>query len=100
MIGGVLLDLGGVVYVGDAPLAGALEALERLRATGLPLRYITNTTRTPKRAMLAKLHRLGVLIGFWQNAPAKLTPSVAAIRSRFGVTAPALPMCPSTSPRH
>ncbi len=42
-------DLGGVVYVGDAPLAGALEALERLRATGLPLRYITTTTRTPKR---------------------------------------------------
>ncbi len=63
MIEGVLLDLGGVVYVGDAPLAGALEALERLRATGLPLRYITNTTRTPKRTMLAKLHRLGVPAG-------------------------------------
>jgi HAD superfamily hydrolase (TIGR01458 family) len=60
MIEGVLLDLGGVVYVGDAPLPGALEALDRLRATGLPLRYITNTTRTPKRAMLAKLRRLGV----------------------------------------
>jgi HAD superfamily hydrolase (TIGR01458 family) len=63
MIEGVLLDLGGVVYVGDAPLAGALEALERLRATGLALRYITNTTRIPKRAMLAKLHRLGVPAG-------------------------------------
>ncbi len=60
MIEGVLLDLGGVVYVGDGPLPGALEALDRLRAAGLSLRYITNTTRTPKRAMLDKLRRLGV----------------------------------------
>ncbi len=63
MIEGVLLDLGGVVYVGDAPLPGALEALARFRASGLPLRYITNTTRTPKRAMLDKLQRLGVPAG-------------------------------------
>ncbi len=63
MISAVLLDLGGVVYVGDAPLPGALEALRRLRAAGLPLRYITNTTRTPKRAMLDKLRRLGVPAG-------------------------------------
>jgi HAD superfamily hydrolase (TIGR01458 family) len=60
MIKGVLLDLGGVVYVGAAPLAGALQALDRLRGSGLALRYITNTTRIPKRAMLDKLHRLGV----------------------------------------
>ena len=63
MFKGVLLDLGGVVYVGDAPLPGVLEALRRLRATGLPLRYITNTTRSPKRAMLDKLRRLGVPAG-------------------------------------
>jgi HAD superfamily hydrolase (TIGR01458 family) len=63
MIEGVLLDLGGVVHVGDELLPGALDALERLRAAGLPLRYITNTTRTPKRAMLAELHRLGVAAG-------------------------------------
>ncbi len=60
MIEGVLLDLGGVVYVGDEPLSGALEALDRLRGAGLSLRYLTNTTRTPKRAMLDKLRRLGV----------------------------------------
>ncbi len=63
MFKGVLLDLGGVVYVGDAPLPGALEALGRLRASGAALRYITNTTRTPKRAMLDKLRRLGVPAG-------------------------------------
>ncbi len=52
-----------MVYVGDEPLAGALEALEHLRTSGLALRYITNTTRTPRRGMLAKLHRLGVPAG-------------------------------------
>ena len=60
MIEGVLLDLGGVVYVGDEPLSGALEALDRLRAADLSLRHITNTTRTPRRAMLDKPRRLGV----------------------------------------
>ena len=35
---GVLLDLGGVVYVGDAPLTGALVALDRLKAAVLATR--------------------------------------------------------------
>jgi len=61
-IRGVLLDLGGVVYVGEAALPGALDALERLRASGLPVRCITNTTRQPQRLLLEKLSRLGVSV--------------------------------------
>jgi HAD superfamily hydrolase (TIGR01458 family) len=60
MIKGVLLDLGGVVYVGERPLPGALEALDRLRNAGLPLRYLTNTTRNPRRKLLTKLHAMDV----------------------------------------
>ncbi|MFQ5775499.1 MAG: TIGR01458 family HAD-type hydrolase [Kiloniellaceae bacterium] len=63
MIRGVLMDLGGVVYVGDEPLPGAIAALEGLKASGLPVRYLTNTTRTPRRAFLHKLRRLGVPAG-------------------------------------
>jgi len=59
-VNGVLLDLGGVVYVGDEALPGALEALSRLKASGLPVRYITNTTRQPLSALLEKLARIGV----------------------------------------
>lgn len=59
-ISGVLLDLGGVVYVGGTPLPGALEALRRLKEAGVPIRYLTNTTRTPRRAMLSKLRRMGL----------------------------------------
>jgi len=61
-IRGVLLDLGGVVYVGDTVLPGALDALARLRAGSLPVRGITNTTRQPRRMLLAKLARLGVSV--------------------------------------
>jgi len=59
-IRGVLLDLSGVLYVGDAPLPGALEALGRLQASDLPVRYITNTTRSPRGA----IHRMLAGMGF------------------------------------
>lgn len=59
-LAGVLLDLGGVVYAGDRPLPGAIEAIARLKAAGLPLRFVTNTTRRPRRVLLALLQRLGI----------------------------------------
>lgn len=76
MIKGVLLDLGGVVYVGSEPLPGAIPAIERLGAAGLGIRYLTNTTRSPRRLMLEKLRRLGVPGG----AEALFMPATAARR--------------------
>jgi ribonucleotide monophosphatase NagD (HAD superfamily) len=74
MIKGVLLDVGGVVYVGDRALAGAVGAVGRLRAAGLGLRYLTNTTRTPQRRFLAKLRGFGL-----QVAPEEVfMPALAA----------------------
>ncbi len=55
MIKGVLLDLSGVLYVGKEPLPGAHEAMRRLDESGLATRFVTNTTRSPRRAILAKL---------------------------------------------
>lgn len=57
---GVLLDLGGVVYVGDTPLPGALDAVERLRQAGLPLRFLTNTTRRSARRLRGDLAAIGM----------------------------------------
>jgi len=62
MIRGVLLDLSGVLYVGQERLPGALESVAELTAAGIPLRYITNTTRSPRAAILAKLTRMGFCI--------------------------------------
>ena len=59
-IRGVLLDLGGVVFVGDEALPGAVDAVDRIRAAGIPVRGLTNTTRQPRRMLLEKLRGLGL----------------------------------------
>ncbi len=59
MFAGVLLDLSGVLHVGGAPLPGARDALRRLQRSGLALRYVTNTTRTPRAQIALQLSRTG-----------------------------------------
>lgn len=60
-IRGILLDLGGVVYVGkDQPIPGAVQAIRRLRDTLHPLRFITNTTRRSHSQILRDLAKLGL----------------------------------------
>jgi len=60
MFKGVLLDLGGVVFTGNAPLPGAIGAIARLRAGGLTLRFVTNITRQPHREVVRQLQAMGV----------------------------------------
>ena len=59
-ISGVLVDLSGVVFSGDAAIGDALTAIADLRANGIPLRFVTNTTSEPLRALRERLHRLGI----------------------------------------
>jgi HAD superfamily hydrolase (TIGR01458 family) len=74
-VAGVLLDLGGVVYTGSVPLPGALEAIARLHDAGLPVRFITNTTRRSRERILADLADMGLAV-----APDELlTPSEIAV---------------------
>lgn len=72
----VLLDLGGVVYLGEELLPGALEAIARLREAGLPLRFLTNTTRTPHGRLLVRLRAMGIEL----DADELIAPSLAARR--------------------
>lgn len=57
---GVLLDLGGVVFTGDEAIDGSVDAVARLREAGVAVRFLTNTTRSPRRALIDKLRRLGI----------------------------------------
>jgi phospholysine phosphohistidine inorganic pyrophosphate phosphatase len=57
---GVLLDLDGTVYEEERLVPGATEAIERLRASGIPVRFVTNTTRMPRRALRERLASFGV----------------------------------------
>jgi len=57
---GLLLDLDGTVYEDDRPIPGAAEALAAVRRAGLGLRFVTNTTRMPRSALVVRLAQLGV----------------------------------------
>ena len=75
-IEGLLLDLSGVVYVQDEAVPGALEALAGMRAAGIPIRLVTNTTMSPRRSILERLERLGI----HADPPELLTPATLAAK--------------------
>jgi glycerol 3-phosphatase-2 len=55
-----LLDLDGVVYLGEEPIPGVPEALSRVREAGMRLAFVTNNaSRTPPQ-VVALLGRMGV----------------------------------------
>jgi len=60
MINGVLLDIAGVVMLGSSPIPGAIEAVQRLRDAGLPIRFVSNTTRSTRDVLFAKVVNAGV----------------------------------------
>ncbi len=74
MIHGALLDLEGVLYVGGYPLPGTREALLSLRAAGIPVRFVTNTTRLTRSAIVNRLARMGLEVPLQHL----FTPVVAA----------------------
>ena len=77
MIRGLLLDLEGVLYEGTDAVPGAAEAVAALRANGLALRYLTNTTTQPRRAIAERLQAMGFAV----EAGQIFTPPAAAVLS-------------------
>jgi HAD superfamily hydrolase (TIGR01458 family) len=57
---GLLLDLDGTVYEGDALVPGADRAIAALRAGGIPVRFVTNTTRVPCATIAGWLEDYGI----------------------------------------
>ncbi len=72
----LLIDLDGVLYVGDNAVPGATAAISWLDESGLTYLYVTNTTSRPRTAIVAKLEKLG----FSTTEERILTPPVAAAR--------------------
>jgi phospholysine phosphohistidine inorganic pyrophosphate phosphatase len=73
---GVLLDVDGVLYVGDEPIEGAHEALLELRELSAGVRLMTNTTSRSRRAVLEHQRELGLDV----SLEAVLTPAAMAER--------------------
>lgn len=59
---GILFDLDGVLYVGAQPIPGAVAAIERIRASGMPCRFVTNTSTLSLVSLQKKINALGFLI--------------------------------------
>jgi len=55
---GLLLDIDGVLYVGDKVIDGAVKTVNELRRK-YKIRFITNTTTKPRRLIYEKLRSMG-----------------------------------------
>lgn len=80
----VVLDLDGVVYVGDEAVPGAVEAIERLRRAGRRVVYATNNASRSAEEVAAALTKLGVDA----DAGDVVTSAMAAAEALRGRLAP------------
>lgn len=58
-IKGVLLDISGVLKDGNNVIPGSLLAMEKLKASNLPFRLLTNETQMTRAQIVKKLNSLG-----------------------------------------
>lgn len=75
-VSGILLDLEGVLYQDGRPIDGAAATLDRLRDSGIAVRFITNTTTRPRAAVVERMRGMG----FDLEADEVFSPAVAACR--------------------
>ncbi len=61
-IKGILFDLDGVLYVGSHAIKGAVEAVGEIRASGIPCRFVTNTSTLSLASLQQKINALGFSI--------------------------------------
>ncbi|WP_306215703.1 HAD-IIA family hydrolase [Actinoplanes sp. RD1] len=80
----VIFDLDGVVYLIDEPIAGAAEAVERLRAEGTAIAYATNNASRRAADVAGALTGMGV-----PAAPGEVLTSAGAAAARLAQQLPA-----------
>lgn len=72
---GFLIDLDGVLYVGDKAIKGARESIDLLRDSKYKFRFVSNTTRKCRNTIVEQLSSMGF------DIPSEyiFTPSLAAV---------------------
>jgi HAD superfamily hydrolase (TIGR01450 family) len=73
----LLMDLDGVVYVGDRPVDGAAHALQAAGAAGARVVFVTNNAARPPVDVAAQLQEMGVAA----QATDVMTSAIAAARA-------------------
>ncbi|MDO7866744.1 HAD-IIA family hydrolase [Nocardioides jiangxiensis] len=78
-----MLDLDGVVYIGDHAVPGAAQAIAAARSHGVAVAFVTNNAARPPAAVAGHLTRIGV-----EAAPRDVVTSSQAaarlVRERWG----------------
>jgi 4-nitrophenyl phosphatase len=80
-----MLDLDGVVWLSDQPIAGSVDAVARLRAGGERVLFLTNNSSATVDSYLAKLGAFGIptgrddLVTSAQAAASMLQPGATAL---------------------
>src|ERR1039458_7411382 len=72
----ILLDIDGVLYVGDQPIAGAIASVAELRELSAGIGLVTNTTSRSRAQIVEHLRGLG----FDVSTDEVLTPAALAVR--------------------
>ena len=78
MIRSVLVDIEGVLCIGEQPIPRSREALALLRQRGAGLRFVTNTTRRTRADIVRQLAAIG-----FDVAPDELVTGALAARRRI-----------------
>lgn len=86
-----LLDLDGTLYTAGAAVAGAPEAIERLRQARVPFRLVTNTTSRSRAMLVERLRSYGFRVAAEEIFTATLAGAVLACDAGYRVLAPFLP---------
>lgn len=55
----ILFDISGVLYIDRQPIPGAVELIKTLRQRSIPMRFVTNTSRSTSQSVFAELTRMG-----------------------------------------
>lgn len=61
-IKGLMIDLSGTVHVGSTLLPGVQAAISKLKERGVPLKYVTNTSKESKTSLHNKLVGAGLAV--------------------------------------
>ena len=80
-VDGLLLDIDGVLVVSWQPIDGAAAAIAACRASGLPLRFVTNTTSISRPEIARRLGAAGIEVDVDEilSAPAATAAWVRAV---------------------
>ncbi|MTI62446.1 TIGR01458 family HAD-type hydrolase [Methylophaga sp.] len=59
MLKAILFDISGVLHVDKRPIPGAVETVAKLQQNGVPMRFVTNTSRSTSQDIFNSLRQMG-----------------------------------------